>query len=227
MRGNTFTATDVSLDMIETTISPDLASPIDGLEIDDTTQRRLFLDARSNTGFTQREVPDTVIRDVFDLIKWGPTANNTVPLRVAIARSDEARAAVIANAAEGNRAKLEKAPLLLVVARDNRFHDHFSVTAPGSEATAQRLEDAPDRRVSMATSGSWLQGGYLIVGLRAAGLAVRPYGGFDAAGLDQSLFEGTSWSSMMLLGVGYPSDADHGAGPRKGRVAADVGVKTL
>ncbi|WP_430867677.1 malonic semialdehyde reductase [Demequina aurantiaca] len=201
-----------------------LATPIDGLAIDDTTQRRLFLDARSNTEFSERDVPDTLIRSVFDLVKWGPTSNNTTPMRVAIARSEDARAAVISNAAQSNRAKLAKSPVLLVVARDNRFHDHFSVTSPGSEATAARLEAAPERRAALATTGSWLQGGYLIVGLRAAGLAVRPYGGFDAEGLDEALFADSSWSSIMLLGVGYPPPSDSGAGLRRGRVSANVGV---
>lgn len=227
MRGNTFALTNVLDKVTETSTSQDFAPPIQGLAIDDSTQRRLFLEARSNTEFADREVPDAVIRNVFDLIKWGPTGNNTMPMRVAIARSDSARGAVIDNAMEGNRSRLSKAPLLLVVARDDRFHDHFAVTAPGSPGSAERLEGAPERRTSMATSGSWLQAGYLIVGLRAAGLAVRPYGGFDKADLDQALFEGTSWGSQLLLGVGYPSDSDHGAGPRKGRVSADVGVASF
>ncbi|WP_084626723.1 malonic semialdehyde reductase [Demequina aurantiaca] len=205
----------------------DFAPPIDGLAIDDATQRRLFLEARSNTEFAEGDVPDSVIRNVFDLIKWGPTANNTTPMRVAIARSEAARSAVIDNALEGNRAKLSNAPVLLVVARDDRFHDHFSVTSPGSEGSAERLEAAPERRTTMATTGSWLQAGYLIVGLRAAGLAVRPYGGFDKEGLDNALFSDTSWGSIALLGVGYPSDSEHGAGPRKGRVSNDVGVASL
>lgn len=213
--------------MTQTDSVHDFAPPIEGLAIDDDTQRRLYLQARSNTEFAEGDVPDDVIRKVFDLIKWGPTANNTSPLRVAIARSDAARAAVIDNALEGNRPKLSKAPLLLVVARDDRFHDHFAVTAPGSEGSAERLEAAPERRTTMATTGSWLQTGYLIVGLRAAGLAARPYGGFDKAGLDAALFADNSWGSIALLGVGYPSDSDHGAGPRKGRISADVGVASL
>jgi 3-hydroxypropanoate dehydrogenase len=205
----------------------DFAPPIAGLAIDDATQRRLFLEARSNTEFDKGDVPDSVIRDVFDLIKWGPTGNNILPMRVAIARSPESRAAVIDSAADGNRPKLAKAPLLLVISRDDRFHDHFAVTSPGSEGTAERLEAAPERRTSMATAGTWLQAGYLIVGLRAAGLAVRPYGGFNSEALDSSLFAANSWGSMLLLGVGYPAATDHGAGPRRGRVSADVGVQSI
>lgn len=213
--------------MTHTSAVPDFAPPIEGLAIDESTQRRLFLEARSNTEFDGRDVPDAVIRNVFELIKWGPTGNNALPMRVAIARSARARSAVIDNALEGNRGKLAKAPLLLVVARDDRFHDHFELTSPGSQQSADRLEQAPERRTSLATSGSWLQAGYLIVGLRAAGLAVRPYGGFDKADMDQALFAGTSWGSQLLLGVGYPTNSDHGAGPRKGRVSADVGVASL
>ncbi len=202
-------------------------TPLSSLTLDESAQRALFLDARSNTKFADREVPRDLIHDVYELIKWGPTGNNAVPMRVVIASSPEARAAVIANANEGNRPKLEQAPLLLVVARDNRYHDQFTVTSPGAESSAARLEQAPDERALKAHNGTWLQAGYFIVGLRAAGLAVRPYGGFNPASLDEALLSDTSWGSEMLLAVGYPHSSDHGAGPRKGRVPADVAIAEL
>lgn len=203
------------------------SEPLNSLVLDDHAQRALFLDARSNTNFADREVPADLIHDVYELIKWGPTGNNAVPLRLVIARSTEARQKVIANANEGNRPKLEKAPLIVVVARDNRYHDQFTVTSPGAESVAARLEHAPDERALKAHNGSWLQAGYLIVGLRAAGLAVRPYGGFNPAALDEALLGDTSWGSEMLLAVGYPDPSDHGAGPRRGRVPADVAIAEL
>ena len=192
--------------------------------LDDRARAALFTEARSNVHFADREVTTETIRDVWELIKWGPTGNNTVPMRLVIAASVEARAAVIANALEGNRAKLENAPLLLVAARDERFHDTFTVTGGGSSSTYERLESDPDTRAAMSHAGALLQAGYLIIGLRAAGLAVRPYGGFDKAGMDDALLAGTSWRSEVLFGVGYPAADDHGAGARRGRLGADQAV---
>ena len=203
------------------------ARPIDSLKIDEATQRLLFLEARSNTVFADRSVPESLIHDVYDLVKWGPTGNNAGPMRIVIASSLTARAAVIASASLTNQPKLAAAPLILVVARDNRYHDHFGVTSPGSEAAQLRLEAEAAEREMKAHNGTWLQAAYTIIGLRAAGLAVRPYGGFDAAALDTALLAHTSWSSEMLLAVGYPEFNEHGAGPRKGRVSAQTAVVQL
>lgn len=191
--------------------------------IDASARATLFTDARSNTRFADRPVDLDTIRDVWELIKWGPTGNNTVPMRLLIAASDGARERLIANANEGNRPKLERAPLLLVAARDERFHETIPDLG-GSETAAARLDGDPARRERMSHTGTLLQAGYFIVGLRAAGLAVRPYGGFDKAGMDAALLAGTSWRSEVLFGVGYPDPEDHGAGERKGRLGAERAI---
>src|SRR5690554_172659 len=187
----------------------------------------LFLEARSNVNFEDRPVPVQAVRDVWDLVKWGPTGNNAAPLRLVVAESVEARTALIAHANEGNQPKLAKAPLLVIAARDERYHDAFDITGAGSARTFERLEDDPPARTRLSHSGAMLQTGYFIVGLRAAGLAVRPYGGFDKAGMDQALLADTSWRSEVLFGIGYPTDDDHGAGERRGRLSADQAVKVL
>ena len=187
----------------------------------------LFLEARSNLNFADHPVPVQVVRDVWDLVKWGPTGNNAAPLRLLVAESDQARETLIANANEGNRKRLARAPLLVIAARDERYHDAFHVTGAGSERSYKRLEDDPAARTRLSHSGAMLQAGYFIVGLRAAGLAVRPYGGFDKAGMDQALLADTSWRSEVLFGIGYPPTDDHGAGERRGRLSADQAVKTV
>ncbi|WP_062076891.1 malonic semialdehyde reductase [Demequina globuliformis] len=193
--------------------------------LDDLALERLFTGARSNIRFADQPVTMDTITQVWDLIKWGPTANNTVPLRIAGATSPHARARVLAHAAEGNRAKVEAAPLVLIAARDERFHDHFGVTG-GTDTAAARFEGDPEARTRFAHTNAMLQTGYLIVGLRAAGLAVRPLGGFNRAGLDADLFADSPWRSEVLLLVGYPTD-DHGAGDRKGRIDAADAIKEI
>ncbi len=189
--------------------------------------QQLFHGARSNTHFADREVPTALVREVFDRAKLAPTGNNAVPMRLVVAESPAARAAVIAHASPGNKDKLERAPLILVIARDDRYHDQFHVTSPGADHVRERLEAAADERSQKAHDGTWLQAGYLILALRAAGLAVRPYGGFSRPGIDEALLAGTSWSSEMLLGVGYPPEGDHGAGLRRGRTSWDDAALVL
>ncbi|MDN4478150.1 malonic semialdehyde reductase [Demequina sp. SYSU T00039] len=193
--------------------------------LSDAARRALFLEARSNVAFADAAVDPTVVRRVWDLAKWGPTSNNTQPLRLVIASSGEAREAVLAAAAPGNRPKLEQAPLIAVAAHDDRFHDHHDVWAGGNPAVFDRFEADPAGRSWIARSGSMLQLGYVIVGLRGEGLAVRPYGGFDRAALDRTLMP-EHWRAEVLLGIGYPAE-DHGAGDRKGRIPADTAVRVL
>ena len=193
--------------------------------LSEEARRALFLEARSAVSFTDAAVDPAVVRRVWDLAKWGPTSNNTQPLRLVIASSPEARQAVLDAAAPGNRPRLAQAPLIAIAAHDDRFHDHHDVWAGGNPAVFDRFEADPAGRSSIARSGSMLQLGYVIVGLRGEGLAVRPYGGFDRSALDTALMP-EHWHAEVLLGIGYPAD-DHGAGERRGRISADTAVRIL
>ncbi|WP_296666736.1 malonic semialdehyde reductase [Demequina sp.] len=203
-----------------------LSAPPATFTLDPVARAALFTEARSATAFDHRPVDGDVITRAWDLAKWGPTSNNTQPLRLVIARSEEARAAVLDAAMPGNRPRLAQAPLIAVVARDDRFHDHHEIVAPGMAGFHERFEANPQMRAGLAHSGTMLGLGYVIVALRAEGLAVRPYGGFDRTALDASLMP-AHWGAEVLLGVGYPAPGDHGAGERRGRIDAATGVREL
>lgn len=198
------------------------------LALDAHAQSSLFTEARSPLRFSHEPVDLDTLREVYDLIKWGPTGNNAMPLRLAVLDSDEARAAAVAAAAAGNRDKVATAPVVIVAASDTDYHELVHLTAPGVEGLRERLAANPDGRAANAHDNAWLQIGYLIVGLRAAGLAVRPMGGFDKIALTESLFDGTGWRAELLLAVGYPAeDGDHGAGERRGRPSWDDAARVL
>ncbi|WP_062517614.1 malonic semialdehyde reductase [Demequina gelatinilytica] len=194
--------------------------------LDQDAREALFTAARSAIAFDGREVDADMVTRAWDLAKFGPTSNNTQPLRLVVARSEAARAAVIEAAMPLNRPKLEQAPLLLVAAHDDRFHDHHETWAPGMPAVFDRFESNPEMRASLAHSGAMLQLGYLIVALRAEGLALRPYGGFDKAALDASLMP-EGWGSEVILGVGWPASGDDRSGERRGRIPAGLGIREL
>ncbi len=90
----------------------------------------LFRDAHTANAFTDAPVSDAQLRAVYDLIKWGPTAMNTQPLRVALIQSGEARERLVAHMAEGNKAKTLAAPLVAVLAADLDFHDEMHKVFP-------------------------------------------------------------------------------------------------
>jgi 3-hydroxypropanoate dehydrogenase len=171
--------------------------------IDSAAQDVLFRAARTANTFTDEPVTDEQIAALYDLVQWGPTTMNCQPMRLVVARSAEARATVIEHLLPGNRAKSEQAPLIAVVAADTNYHDHFERTFPHFPG-AGALHADEQFRLATARSQTWLQAGYLIVGIRSIGLAAGPMLGYDAAGLDAAMFAGSGLVSVMVLNIGRP-----------------------
>lgn len=166
-------------------------------------QDLLFRQARTANTFTDEPVSDTQIEALYDLVKWGPTSMNVQPLRMVLVRSDEARARLITHMFPGNQPKVAAAPLVAIMAADTQFHTHLSRTfphVPGVEALY--ADDA--FRLQVAKAQAWLQVGYVIMGVRALGLAAGPMNGFDPAGVDADLLAGTSLQSITIMNIGHP-----------------------
>jgi len=200
----------------------------ESLTVDEQTRRRLFTDARSPLAFADEPVSPAVIEAAYDLIKWGPTSNNSMPLRLAIADSDWARTVVVDAATAGNRPKVASAPTVLVVAADADYHEFSHVTAPGVAGLRERLAGMPEQRLTTARENTWVQLGYLVVGLRAMGLAVRPMTGFDMTAISDALFGDNAWNAQAVLTVGYPAaNGEDGTAPRAGRPAWDDAARVL
>lgn len=194
----------------------------------DASVETLFTEGRSALRFSQQPVDADLIERAYDLAKWGPTANNSMPMRLVYAQSEHARERVIARLNEGNRPKAVAAPAILVVAADHNYHEYSHITSPGVDGLKERLDSQPQWREATALRSTWLQAGYLILALRAVGLDVRPIGGFDAAGLDADLFPGSNEHSQLVLLAGHPApDGDHGAGDRRGRPSWEQAARVI
>ncbi len=66
-------------------------------------------------------VSDAVIRELYDLLKWGPTSANGSPARFVWVRSVHGKAALAALAFEGNRPKILAAPVTVIIGHDLEF----------------------------------------------------------------------------------------------------------
>ncbi len=197
------------------------------LEIDGSTADLLFREARTVNAFSDTDVTDAQVQAAYDLVRWGPTAMNTVPLRLLLVRTPEARERLVGHMSEGNRAKTLAAPLSIVAAADLNFHEHLPVLAPHMSGVQENLAVAGEEgRAPMARTSALIQVGYLVVGLRAAGLHVGPMTGFDAAALDADLLAGTGWTSLVVINVGTPA-GENASHPRQTRLAFDQVSATL
>lgn len=192
--------------------------------IDRATQDLLFRTARTANRFTDEPVTDDQVAALYDLVRWGPTLMNSQPLRLVVIRSEDARRRLLGHLTEGNRAKTESAPLVVVLAVDTDFHE----TLPHVFPHRPEMRDAfPDlhHRTRVALDNGWLQAGYFVLGVRALGLAAGPMAGFDSAGLDADLLAGTSLRSFLVVNVGHP--AENAWFDRLPRLSPDDAVVTL
>ncbi|WP_152187732.1 malonic semialdehyde reductase [Georgenia satyanarayanai] len=190
--------------------------------------RAIFHDARTTNAFTPEPVDVALVREVYEAVRWAPTAMNGQPLRLAVVESAEARERLVAHMYQGNQAKTLAAPLSIVAAYDPAFHEHLEVLAPHRAGAREKMAGDPGFRETFARTNGLIQLGYLILGLRAAGLAVGPMTGLDAAGLDAELFAGSGWRTLAVLNIGHAaSDAPDAVRPRAGRLDFETAAVVL
>ena len=168
-------------------------------------QALLFREARTANTFTDEPVSDEQIAAIYDLVKYGPTALNNQPLRIVLVRQGEARESMLKFMAHGNREKTASPPLVASLAADTDFHEHLHRTFPHFPGAKDAFADPAARREA-ARFNATLQIGYFLIGVRAAGLAAGPMGGFDAKALDAEFFEGTGLTSLLVVNIGHPGE---------------------
>ena len=183
----------------------------------------LFHDARTANTFTDEPVSDEQLQSIYDLVKWAPTSMNVQPLRIVAVRTPEARQTLVDALADGNKAKTLAAPLTLIVAADTQFHENLPTQFPHFPGAKDLFADNPERD-QIAKTNATLQIGYLILGIRAEGLAAGPMTGGDLAQVDADFFpEGTA-KAIAVINVGKP--ADDAWMDRLPRLAYDEVVRT-
>ncbi|MET8278034.1 malonic semialdehyde reductase [Micromonospora sp. NPDC005174] len=182
-----------------------MSAPVaaDLLALDRAAQDLLFRAARTADTFTDEPVTDAQVAAIHDLIRYGPTAYNGQPLRVLLLRSPQARARLLPYVSSSNRAKTASAPLAAVLAADVDFHERLPELYPHRPQARDWLGDRA-ARAEQARFSATLQIGYLLVGVRAAGLAAGPMAGFDAAGVTREFFPDGRYEALLLLNVGRP-----------------------
>jgi len=175
-----------------------------------TSTERLFTQARTQNGYMPEPVPDATLRELYELMKWGPTAANSTPARLIFVRSAEAKERLLACVSPGNVNKVREAPVTVIVGMDLDFHDKLPQLFPHVDARAWFANDAA-KRAESAMRNSSLQGGYLIMAARALGLDCGPMSGFDPAKVDAAFWAGSAVKTNFLcaLGHGDPSKVFH------------------
>src|SRR3954451_23924018 len=78
--------------------------------LSDPSLDQIFRSARTFNGWADRAVADAKVREIYDLMKWGPTSANCSPARFVWVRSADGKATLAGLAAEQNKPKILQAP---------------------------------------------------------------------------------------------------------------------
>jgi 3-hydroxypropanoate dehydrogenase len=156
--------------------------------LDDSALDLIFRSARTFNAWLDKMVTDDQLRELYDLIRWGPTSANTSPARFVFLRSKEAKERLRPSLAPGNVQKTMTAPVTVIIAYDLKFYEKLPRLFPHNPSMRDLFADNPQLVETTARRNSSLQGAYLIVGARALGLDCGPMSGFDNAKLDEEFF---------------------------------------
>ena len=170
--------------------------------IDDRALDILFREARTHNGFQDKPVSDETLKELFDLLKMGPTSANCSPARFLFLKSPEAKERLKPALSAGNLDKTMAAPVTVIVAHDMEFYEKLPFLFPHTDARSW-FAGKPAAIEATATRNGTLQGAYLILAARSLGLDCGPMSGFSNAKVDEAFFAGTSVKSNFLVNLGY------------------------
>jgi 3-hydroxypropanoate dehydrogenase len=174
------------------------------IAIDERARRTLFTEARTANTFSDEPVSDAQLREIYELAKFGPTSANISPLRILFLRPGQGRDRLLPLLNEGNRAKTAAAPIAAILADDHEFHERIPELLPFRPELRDAFAADEEKREKSARYNGALQAAYLILAIRAVGLAAGPMAGFDAAGVDKEFFADTPWHSHLVVNIGKP-----------------------
>src|SRR5580698_7288851 len=175
-------------------------------ELSDMALDQLFRVARTRNGWTDRQVTEQQLRELYDLVKLGPTSGNCSPARFVWVRSAEAKKKLAAFASPNNAPKILAAPVTVIIGYDLDFAEQMPKLFPARGKDMQAyFSDPLVAEVTAFRNGS-LQGAYLIVAVRALGLDCGPMSGFRNEAVDSEFFANTRIKSNFICSIGYGSN---------------------
>lgn len=171
--------------------------------IDETDLRTLFHDARSHYHWIDKPVDDSLLKQLHDTLRWGPTSANSCPLRVTFVRTKAGKEKLKPCLAEGNVEKTMNAPVCAILAMDTKFYEHLPKLFPHDPSAINWFKGNDEKIDFTAHLNAALQGGYFIIAARALGLDCGPMSGFKNEEVDEAFFKDTNLKSLFLCNLGH------------------------
>jgi 3-hydroxypropanoate dehydrogenase len=193
----------------------------------------LFRQGRTHNVWLNEPVGDDVLRQLYDLLKLGPTSANSNPARIVFLRTHQAKQRLLPALSPANASKTLQAPATAIIGYDLRFFEETPKLFPNNPAMAEIFSSSPQLAEATAFRNGSLQGGYFILAARSLGLDCGPMSGFDNAKVDAEFFTPAAGNppafhqvkSNFLCNIGYGDAAK--LFPRNPRLAFDEACRLL
>jgi 3-hydroxypropanoate dehydrogenase len=171
----------------------------------------LFRQARTHNTWLDKPIGDDLLRQLYELVKLGPTSANSCPARILFLRTPEAKQRLLPALSPTNADKTIKAPVTAIVGYDVKFYEQTPKLFPNNPAMREMFAKSAQHAETTAFRNGSLQGGYLILAARALGLDCGPMSGFDNAKVDAEFFSASAGNpsefvevkSNFLCNLGY------------------------
>ena len=163
----------------------------------------LIRDRWSPRSFSEKAVPQEVLRSIFEAARWAPSSNNEQPWAFIVASRDD-------------RENYEKT-LSVLVEFNAGWAKSAAVLAIAVSELAFSKNNTPNRNAQYDTGAA---SALLSVEATARGLAVHQMAGFDPAKARTVFGIPAGWEAIAALAIGYPGEADSLPQPLKDRELA-------
>ncbi|GIX15158.1 MAG: putative NADH dehydrogenase/NAD(P)H nitroreductase [Paracoccaceae bacterium] len=151
--------------------------------------------ARSHHAWTDRPVPVSLLKRIYEIAAAGPTSMNSSPARFVFVTSPEGRARL---AKAPKAPEMMGAPVTVIVAHDLEFWRALPYLIPHKDRRP-RFKGKPALAETTAFRNGTLR--------RAIGLDVGTMSGFSKKIVDREFFAGTTLRSNVLISLGCADES--------------------
>src|SRR5580693_1170887 len=116
--------------------------------LDDAALDILFREARSYNRWAPEAVPEKTLHALYELLKWGPTSANCCPARFVFVTSAASKAMLAGCVSPGNVAKVEQAPVTVIIGMDEKFYEKIPFLFPHRPQMAEAFKDPVTGKVT-------------------------------------------------------------------------------
>ena len=163
----------------------------------------LIRDRWSPRSFSEKPIPQGVLRSIFEAARWAPSSSNEQPWAFLVASRDDREnyEKILGVLVDFNAGWAKNAPVLAIAVSELAFAKN----------------NAPNRNAQYDTGAA---SALLSVEATARGLAVHQMAGFDPEKARTAFGIPQGWDALAVLAIGYPGAADSLPQPLKDRELA-------